>query len=106
MLCSVLPDIRFGSVSLTGTGFGSVATYVCDAGYILAGSLTRTCQASGEWSGEEPTCEGVCCVCVCVWRGESQAGEGQRVNEVLVLMVCSKTSAFAHMTLSTTLVCH
>ena len=99
VLCGALPDIRFGSVSLTGTGFGSVATYVCDAGYTLVGSLTRTCQASGEWSGEEPICRGVCvcvhacvwcvCVCVCVCVGERQLG----VHEGHIII-------FTHMALS------
>ena len=47
---------------------GTVATYSCDAGYVLdptVGSRTRTCtendnviNAIGEFSGEAPTCIG------------------------------------------------
>ena len=58
MNCGPLPDIRFGSVSLTGSEFGSVATYTCDVGYSIRGSFIRVCEANGEWSGEEPICEG------------------------------------------------
>ena len=58
MDCGDLSDIPFGSVSLTGTTFGSVATYTCQLGYSVVGSLTRLCGANGEWSGQEPVCEG------------------------------------------------
>ena len=42
-----------------GTTFGQNATYSCDPGYNLVGDSTRTCQATREWSGSAPTCEGV-----------------------------------------------
>ena len=35
---------------------GSIATYMCDDGYVLTGNSTRTCQADGTWSGDSPTC--------------------------------------------------
>ena len=39
-----------------GTTFGQTATYSCNTGYTLEGNSTRTCQANGMWSGNEPTC--------------------------------------------------
>ena len=54
--CGDLPNPRFGRVVLTGTTFGSTATYSCQGGYILVGGLTRTCQANGQWSGQAPVC--------------------------------------------------
>ncbi len=55
--CDPLMDIRSGKVVLTGTTVGSTATYSCNKGYVLFGEQTRTCQYSGQWSGEEPYCE-------------------------------------------------
>ena len=45
----------------TGTTFGRDATYRCDTGYNLVGgsSATRTCLATGMWSGSAPTCQGM-----------------------------------------------
>ena len=35
---------------------GATATYTCNTGYTLNGNNTRTCQASGTWTGSDPTC--------------------------------------------------
>ena len=35
----------------------SVANYICDIGFELDGSETRTCQSGSGWSGVEPSCE-------------------------------------------------
>ena len=59
--CAELNDIPFGSVSLSGITFGSVATYTCDDGYGIIGSVTRVCGADRKWSREEPVCEGFTC---------------------------------------------
>lgn len=41
-----------------GTVFESQATYTCNDGFIISsGNDTRTCEANGEWSGTDPTCE-------------------------------------------------
>ena len=55
--CNALSDPANGQVSTTGTTFGETATYSCNTGYNLVGDNTRTCQATGNWSGSEPTCE-------------------------------------------------
>ena len=58
MDCGSLPDIPNGQVRfIPDTKFGSSAVYSCDSGHILVGNSKRTCQANGEWSGEEPVCE-------------------------------------------------
>ena len=58
MDCGSLTNPANGQVShTTGTTFGQTATYSCNTGYNLVGDSTRTCQATGEWSGSEPTCE-------------------------------------------------
>ena len=38
--------------------FGRTVNYECDSGFKLIGSRNRTCQDSGQWSGEPPTCNG------------------------------------------------
>ena len=51
-----------GQISHTaGTTFGQTATYSCNTGYRVVGGSTRTCQATGRWSGSAPTCQGVLC---------------------------------------------
>ena len=56
--CDQLPDISNGRVIITSPAVGSTARYVCDPGFQLVGRATRTCQADGKWSGEEPFCRG------------------------------------------------
>ena len=43
---------------VTMTGVGAVATYTCNtsAGLMLVGTVMRTCQDSGQWSGMVPEC--------------------------------------------------
>ena len=60
MDCGSLTDPANGQVDLTsGTTFGQTVTYSCNTGYNLVGDSTHTCQATGEWSGSVPTCEGM-----------------------------------------------
>ena len=56
--CGGLADPKFGEVVTSGTMFSSTATYSCNDGYNLVGDTTRTCQASGSWSGSDPSCTG------------------------------------------------
>ena len=61
--CGSLTDPASGQVDLTsGTTLGQTATYSCNTGYNLVGDSTRTCQATGQWSGSAPTCEGICAI--------------------------------------------
>jgi len=56
--CGPLTDPANGQVSHPdGTTFGQTATYSCNTGYNLVGDSTRTCQATGNWSGNAPICE-------------------------------------------------
>ena len=67
--CGGLTNPASGRVSHpNGTTFGQAATYSCDRGYNLEGDSTRRCQATGVWSGNEPTCQrmlGLPCVHLC-----------------------------------------
>ena len=58
--CGILANPANGKVSHTaGTTFGQTATYSCNTGYNLVGDSNHTCQATGNWSGSAPTCQGV-----------------------------------------------
>ena len=57
--CQELSAPANGMVTVTGQRSGATATYSCDSGYEVDGSVTRTCQATGMWSGSEPTCVGM-----------------------------------------------
>ena len=59
MDCGALSDPANGQVNTTGTTFEQTATYSCNRGYNLVGGSTRTCQATGQWSGSAPTCHGM-----------------------------------------------
>ena len=61
--CGGLGDPENGQVIIspglvTTTGVGAVATYTCNtsAGFMLVGTVMRTCQDSGQWSGMAPEC--------------------------------------------------
>ena len=59
MNCGNLTDPANGSVThISGTTFGQTATYSCNTGYNLVENSTRTCQATGVWSGSAPICQG------------------------------------------------
>ncbi len=52
-------DPTNGNVELTGVTEGSTATYTCENGFDLTGGDDfRICQPDGQWSGQEPICEG------------------------------------------------
>ena len=39
-----------------GTVFERIATYRCNTGHNLAGSMTRSCGLGGSWTSSEPVC--------------------------------------------------
>ena len=58
MDCRNLTNPANGQVDHTsGTTFGQTASYSCNTGYKVMGDGTRTCQATGQWSGTAPTCQ-------------------------------------------------
>ena len=56
--CGHPGNISNGRVRVSGSTLERGIHYSCDMGYILKGSLWRTCQSNGTWSGLKPTCEG------------------------------------------------
>ena len=57
--CDLLPNPVNGLVSVDTTAAGGVATYSCDEGLVLSGAEVRTCGEDGEWSDDEPFCNGI-----------------------------------------------
>ncbi|CAH1252783.1 CSMD3 [Branchiostoma lanceolatum] len=55
--CSpVLTAPANGALSTTARTYQTVVTTTCDAGYVLNGAPSTTCQADGTWSNLVPTC--------------------------------------------------
>ena len=62
-LCSfskaLCPDLSYpanGVVTVMGTSVGDTASYTCNDGYELIGSMSVTCTSDGTWSDEPPMC--------------------------------------------------
>ena len=55
--CGTLNATTNGDVSINETTFQQTAVYTCNMGYNLTGNSIRMCQATGAWSGSEPTCQ-------------------------------------------------
>ncbi len=58
--CDSLTNPTNGMVNTSTTTFMSTANYTCDPGYMLDGDMTRTCGATGVWSGTDLTCACEC----------------------------------------------
>ena len=43
-----------------GTRYPNTATYSCNSGYTLVGSVNRTCGANGNWTLLQPECLVIC----------------------------------------------
>ncbi len=63
--CLELATPNNGNVVLSDSALlvGTIATYKCNQGYVLAGDTTRTCKERGDrtigtWNGTMPQCEG------------------------------------------------
>eukprot|EP00117_Sycon_ciliatum_P024152 scpid46494/ scgid20336/ Sushi, von Willebrand factor type A, EGF and pentraxin domain-containing protein 1; Polydom len=50
-----------GRVFVENAFFGSVANFVCDAGFFLDGSSNITCKDDRSWTSHQPRCEPVTC---------------------------------------------
>ncbi|XP_064386406.1 uncharacterized protein LOC135334956 isoform X2 [Halichondria panicea] len=57
--CNNPPMISNGMRQFSATTFGETATYMCNGIFVLSGSSTVTCMASGLWS-THPICSPVC----------------------------------------------
>ena len=56
--CGFLPAPKNGDVKFVeDTRLGSYAQFSCDKGFKLVGADSRLCQANGDWSLSQPTCE-------------------------------------------------
>ena len=55
--CGLLAPPVNGSIMISETTFESLSTFTCGSGFNLFGSSFRQCQANGEWSGTNTTCE-------------------------------------------------
>ena len=54
--CGHPKDPEYGYCKVSGTGYGSTATYHCNNGYeVYGGDRVRTCH-DGIWGGKEPQC--------------------------------------------------
>ncbi len=58
VLCPDLVSPPNGVVMMTNRSVGSVAEYLCGAGFRILEPEQRTCLQNGNWSGREPSCEG------------------------------------------------
>ncbi|XP_078620076.1 C-type lectin lectoxin-Lio3-like [Branchiostoma floridae x Branchiostoma japonicum] len=57
--CLKMPPPANGA--MTGSNsYGDVVTFICNPGYKLVGTSTRTCQSDGTWSAKLPTCKATC----------------------------------------------
>ena len=55
--CGPLSNPENGYVDTSaGSSLGKHATYTCDTGYRLNGSMIRSCNSSGHWDPLAPTC--------------------------------------------------
>eukprot|EP00117_Sycon_ciliatum_P036248 scpid11835/ scgid3889/ Sushi, von Willebrand factor type A, EGF and pentraxin domain-containing protein 1 len=59
--CGTLSPPNNGQMSGTETMYRSQVRFTCSDGYILTGSMVRTCQANGLWSGQQSSCQPVDC---------------------------------------------
>ncbi|XP_060690951.1 sushi, nidogen and EGF-like domain-containing protein 1 isoform X2 [Hemiscyllium ocellatum] len=69
--CGIPSEVKHAEVLISSTKYGSVAQYICEAGYTVQPSPGEsTCRLDGRWS-EAPTCEVVnpCVLSPCGARG-------------------------------------
>ncbi|XP_051481409.1 P-selectin-like isoform X2 [Apus apus] len=63
--CSALATPEMGQAAcfhLHGDfAFGSTCTFSCQTGFVLLGTETRECTATGTWTGDAPQCKAISC---------------------------------------------
>uniref|UniRef100_A0A4W5LHF4 Sushi domain-containing protein n=1 Tax=Hucho hucho TaxID=62062 RepID=A0A4W5LHF4_9TELE len=55
--CGWLATPRYREKKETRYLEGATVSFSCNSGYVMYGSLERTCLSSGEWTGEETYCD-------------------------------------------------
>ena len=58
--CPTVSEPSNGTMTVIVTSYyvGGVAFYTCPPSHDMIGSPSRTCQATGAWSGHDPKCIG------------------------------------------------
>ncbi|XP_072295250.1 E-selectin-like [Eucyclogobius newberryi] len=63
--CSKMSSPQWGSVRCSGPmgaiSFQSTCEFTCEEGYVLSGSDTLSCGATGQWNATQPSCTAVEC---------------------------------------------
>ncbi len=59
--CGGLSAPTNGSVDAASIAYPGNVNYSCNAGYVLSGATSRTCQADGSFSGLSPSCNPIDC---------------------------------------------
>ncbi len=59
--CATPDAIAHGHWDAATLTYGSRVAYTCGTGHRLVGNSERTCEASGDWSTDEPRCELITC---------------------------------------------
>ncbi|XP_047186950.1 sushi domain-containing protein 1 isoform X9 [Scophthalmus maximus] len=78
-------------LSVTGTTYGNVATYVCDEGFIWAsGDNTSVCGANGLWRGPTVVCEEALCGSPPISESTGLVWNGSTAPGSTVLYFCKK----------------
>ena len=54
--CPSLTPPASGSLTVTTAGTTTIATYSCQSGYKLVGTVERVCSDAGMWDSTDPTC--------------------------------------------------
>ena len=63
--CDAPGNILYGTATpkLDGANYfrlNSNITYTCESNYKLVGGNVQICQENGNWSTEQPSCQGIC----------------------------------------------
>ena len=57
--CGFPNTVENGGITGIDFTYPHTVHFVCNQGYRLVGNDSTTCQASGDWSAESPTCVGM-----------------------------------------------
>lgn len=57
--CSILFRPSNGQINSSDRSIGSIVSFSCDIGFVLASNATRKCQSNTIWSRSNPNCEGI-----------------------------------------------